>query len=192
MAFQPLTGSLKVLLITTQSLSPGLLRRTAGVSFSPHRQSMAIGPAMVAPLRAKCIALRRTRLTPLIRAPLSARPGAFPMSLVSIETYLPCWYSVFKVHALVACFRSKVLGNYVHDCSRFTVGSDRTIFYPGTLWICQLSSCGPVFSMRPLLTFPLLRNRIRTCRISARLCSTSVFFSCQYFYIKNMQNIRIF
>lgn len=33
---------------------------------------------MVAPLRAKCIALRRTRLTPLIRAPLSARPGAFP------------------------------------------------------------------------------------------------------------------
>lgn len=116
----------------------------------------------------------------------------FPTSLVSIETYLPCWYSVFKVHALVACFRSKVLGNYVHDCSRFTVGSDRTIFYPGTLWICQLSSCGPVFSMRPLLTFPLLRNRIQTCRISARLCSTSVFFSCQYFYIKNMQNIRIF
>ena len=78
LAFQPLTGSLKVLLITTQSLSPGLLRRAAGVSFSPHRQSMAIGPAMVAPLRAKCIALRRTRLTPLIRAPLSARPGAFP------------------------------------------------------------------------------------------------------------------
>ena len=32
----------------------------------------------MAPLRAKCIALRRTRLTPLIRAPLSARPGAFP------------------------------------------------------------------------------------------------------------------
>ena len=78
LAFQPLTGSLKVLLITTQSLSPGLLRRAAGVSFSSHRQSMAIGPAMVAPLRAKCIALRRTRLTPLIRAPLSARPGAFP------------------------------------------------------------------------------------------------------------------
>ena len=115
-----------------------------------------------------------------------------PVSLVWTGTYLPCWYSVFKVHALVACFRSKVLGNYVHDCSRFTVGSDRTIFYPGTLWICQLSSCGPVFSMRPLLTFPLLRNRIQTCRISACLYSTSVFFSCQYFYIKNMQNIRIF
>ena len=66
LAFQPLTGSLKVLLITTQSLPPGLLRRAAGVSFSSHRQSMAIGPAMVAPLRAKCIALRRTRPTPLI------------------------------------------------------------------------------------------------------------------------------
>ena len=107
----------------------------------------------------------------------------FPTSLVSIETYLPCWYSVFKVHALVACFRSKVLGNYVHDCSRFTVGSDRTIFYPGTLRICQLL---------PLLTSPAFRNRIQTCRISARLYSTSVFFSCRYFYIKNMQNIRIF
>lgn len=108
----------------------------------------------------------------------------FPTSLVSIETYLPCWYSVFKVHALVACFRSKVLGNYVHDCSRFTVGSDRTIFYPGTLWICQLSSCGPVFSMRPLLTFPLLRNRIQTCRISARLYSTSVFSRVNTFISK--------
>ena len=112
----------------------------------------------------------------------------------SNRSCLPVSYTRLDVYKrqLVACFRSKVLGNYVHDCSRFTVGSDRTIFYPGTLWICQLSSCGPVFSMRPLLTFPLLRNRIQTCRISARLCSTSVFFSCQYFYIKNMQNIRIF
>ncbi len=63
--FQPLTEVLKVLLITTQSLPPGLLRRAAGVSFSSHRQSMAIEPSM-APLRAKCIALRRTRPTPLI------------------------------------------------------------------------------------------------------------------------------
>ena len=109
-----------------------------------------------------------------------------------VKVHALATYFRSKVHALVACFRSKVLGNYVHDCSRFTVSSDRTIFYPGTLWICQLSSCGPVFSMRPLLTSPAFRNRIQTCRISAHLYSTSVFFSCRYFYIKNMQNIRIF
>ena len=65
-------------------------------------------------------------------------------------------------------------------CIRDSAG---TVFYPGTLRICQLL---------PLLTSPAFRNRIQTCRISARLYSTSVFFSCRYFYIKNMQNIRIF
>ena len=103
MVFQPLTEVLKVLLITTQSLPPGLLRRAAGVSFSPHRQSMAIGPAMGVPLRAKCIALRRTRPTPLIRAPLSARPGAFP-DVARVNRNVPA--------VLVFCFQRLMKGHH--------------------------------------------------------------------------------
>ena len=116
---------------------------------------------------------------------------AFSARRISLPWYArPLGYSVVailprRVSSLVmGIYFSRCRGNYVRDCSRFAVGPPAgTVFYPGTLRICQLL---------PLLTSPAFRNRIQTCRISACLYSTSVFLSCQYFRSQNMQNIRTF